>query len=131
MKFDTLKALALSTCLVASCSGIPKSSAAGSATNFAKDQISTSEPLTILSVCGGLSIIAGMILLVITSGKKGWFPSIGGCILVLLNYLVARYDDFLFYPLVICTSLISAAWTFKTIRTILKEKRSHDHRRTD
>ena len=123
MTFDTLKALTLTSCFIASCSSIPRAAVTGSATNFAKDQISSSEPLTVLSACGGLSIVAGMILLVITSGKKGWFASIGGCVLVLLNFLVARYGDFLFYPLVACTGLISIAWTFKLVRQILQEKK--------
>ena len=83
-----------------------------------------SEPLTVLSMTGGLCLVAGMALLVITSGKKGWFPSVGGIILVVLNFLVSRYSDLIFYPLVTCTGLISAAWTYKTIRTLLKEKKA-------
>ena len=94
--------------------------------------INESETLTVLSLVGGLCLLAGMALLVVTSGKRGWYPVIGGIILVVLNYAVARYDDLIFYPLVICTGLISAAWTFKTVRTLLKEKRMHNaDRRTD
>ena len=43
--------------------------------------------------------------------------------MVILNYLVAKYDDILFYPLIFCTGLISVAWTYKTIKQILQEKR--------
>ena len=77
-------------------------------------QQSSGEPLAVLSWTAGLSILAGMALLVITSGRKGKF--------VLLNYLVARYDDFLFYPLVICTGIISIAWTYKIVKQIHAEK---------
>ena len=86
-------------------------------------QASSGEPLAVLSWTAGLSILAGMALLVITSGRKGKFPLLGGVGLVLLNYLVARYDDFLFYPLVICTGIISIAWTYKIVRQIHAEKK--------
>ena len=77
-----------------------------------------------LSLIGGLCLIAGMALLVVTAGRKGWFPSIGGVILVVLNFLMSQYSDLIFYPLVACTGLISAAWTYKTIRILLKEKKA-------
>jgi len=38
--------------------------------------------------------------------------------------MVAKYDDYLFYPLVVCTALISGAWTYKIIKQILLEKKS-------
>jgi|TARA_R100000084_G_C4633839_1_gene139898 hypothetical protein len=85
---------------------------------------SGTETLTVLSVTGGLCLTAGMVLLVVTSGKKGWYPIVGGCIFIVLNYAVARYSDFLFYPLVVCTGMISAAWTYKTITQILLEKKA-------
>ena len=100
-------------------SGMP--SAAG---NFIDQAQESTETLTVLSVTGGLCLVAGMVLLVVTSGRKGWYPIIGGVILVVLNYLVAKYDDYLFYPLVICTGLISAAWTYKVIKQILLEKKT-------
>jgi hypothetical protein len=82
------------------------------------------ETLSVLSVTGGLCLAAGMVLLVVTSGKKGWYPIVGGILLVILNYAVARYSDFLFYPLVVFTGMISAAWTYKIVRQILLEKKS-------
>jgi len=75
---------------------------------------------------GGLCLVAGMALLVVTAGRKGWFPSIGGVIFIVLNFIMSRYSDLIFYPLVVCTAAISAAWTYRTITTILKEKRTHD-----
>jgi hypothetical protein len=80
-------------------------------------------PLAILSVAGGLCLLAGMVLLVITKGVKGWYPSIGGVILVLLGYMVAKYDNLIFYPLVILTGMISAAWTYRVVTQILTEKK--------
>lgn len=82
-----------------------------------------SEPLTVLSVTGGLCLIAGMVLLVVTSGKKGWYPVIGGLLLVVLNYVVARYSHYLFAPAIVFTGMISAAWTYKTVKQILLEKK--------
>lgn len=82
-----------------------------------------SEPLTVLSATGGLCLVAGMILLVITAGKKGWYPVIGGVCLVLLNYMVAEYDGWIFIPVVILSGLISAAWAYKVVVQILSEKK--------
>ena len=84
--------------------------------------ITPSESLTVLSATGSLCLIAGMILLIVTGGRKGWYPTLGGGILVVLNYAVAQYSDWLFYPLVFCTTLISCAWTYKVIKQILLEK---------
>lgn len=83
---------------------------------------SSTETLTVLSITGGLCLVAGLALLTISRGARGWFPAIGGVILVILNYVVAEYSTMLFYPLVVCTGLISAAWTYKTVRRILLEK---------
>ena len=82
-----------------------------------------SQPLTVLSGVGGLCVVAGVILLVVTSGRKGWYACIAGIAMVILNFLVSKYDDFLFYPLIVCTGAISAAWTYKTVKQILQEKK--------
>ena len=92
--------------------------------SYVTDAAESSEPLTVLSVTGGLCLVAGMVLLVVTGGRKGWYPVVGGIILVILNYMVAKYDDYLFYPLVACTALISGAWTYKIVKQILLEKKS-------
>ena len=81
-------------------------------------------PLAVLSIAGGLCLLAGMVLLVITRGQKGWYPSVGGVLLCLLNYMVLKYDDLIFYPLVILTGMISAAWTYRVVTQILTEKKS-------
>ena len=96
----------------------------GKATGVMEQAASSPHNLSVLSITGGLCLVAGMALLVVTGGRKGWYPSIGGVVLIVLNFLVAEYSDFLFYPLVVCTGMISAAWTYKTVKQILMEKKS-------
>ena len=114
-------ALALS---LTGCKSTPSvvSSVGGGAVSVVSDAASGG-PLAVLSVAGGLCLLAGMVLLVITRGQKGWYPSVGGVILCLLNYMVAKYDDLIFYPLVILTGMISAAWTYRVVTQILTEKK--------
>ena len=116
-----LFALALS---LTGCKSTPSvvSSVGGGAVSVVSDAASGG-PLAVLSVAGGLCLLAGMVLLVITRGQKGWYPSVGGVILCLLNYMVAKYDDLIFYPLVILTGMISAAWTYRVVTQILTEKK--------
>ena len=102
---------------------IPGGNLAGKANSLVSQATKQTETLSVLSVTGGLCLVAGMVLLVVTAGRKGWYPVVGGIILVVLNYLVAKYDDFLFYPLVVCTGLISLAWTYKVVKQILLEKK--------
>lgn len=109
--------------VVAGCNTASKASTAYRSLGAVQD-ISVGEPLAVLSVVGGLCLCAGMVLLVITRGTRGWYPVIGGMVLVVLNYMVAQYSHLIFYPVVVFTGLISAAWTYKTVSQILKEKRS-------
>ena len=84
----------------------------------------SSETLTVFSAIGGLCIISGMILLVISRGHAGWRPIIGGILLVLLNYVISRYADWIFIPVIIATGCISAAWGWTIIRDLYKEKQN-------
>ena len=113
----------------AGCRSFSVSRVADPVASSASAQVESLQAISMLSLIGGLSLIAGMALLVVTAGRKGWFPSIGGVILVVLNFLMSRYSDLIFYPLVLCTGLISAAWTYRTIIKILNEKRTHDNHR--
>ena len=81
------------------------------------------EPLTILSGIGGLCLLAGMVLLVISRGTMGWRPIIGGVILVVLNYAISEYADWIFIPAIIASGCISGVWGWKTIREILKVRK--------
>lgn len=112
------------TLVLLGCSFSQPTSIGEKAGSYVSEATKSSETLTVLSVTGGLCLVAGMVLLVITGGRKGWYPVIGGIILVILNYMVAKYDDYLFYPLVACTALISGAWTYKIVKQILLEKKS-------
>ena len=81
------------------------------------------EPLTILSGIGGLCLLAGMVLLVISRGTMGWRPIIGGVILVVLNYAILEFANWIFIPAIIVSGCISGAWGWKTIRDILKVRK--------
>ena len=107
-----------------SCQSLPLDYSSGKASNMLGEVRESSETLTVLSGIGGLCLIAGMVLLVITRGQRGWFPVIGGIILVILNYGIARYSHYLFAPALVFTGMISAAWTYKTVKQILLEKKS-------
>jgi hypothetical protein len=92
-------------------------------TNEVMSQASSPHNLSVLSVTGGLCLVAGMVLLVVSRGKLGWYPSIGGLLLVVLNFAIARYSHYLFAPALVFTGMISAAWTYKTVKQILTEKK--------
>ena len=118
-----IRLLLLSLFLVG-CKSTPSFSPSSSTATQILTGAAESEPLTVLSVTGGLCLLAGMVLLVITRGTKGWYPSVGGVILVLLNYMVAKYDDLIFIPVVILSGMISAAWAYRVVVQILTEKKS-------
>lgn len=121
----TKNAIAILSLLIASgCRSITEMPIGIDSPVSAIKEISKGEPLAILSLVGGLCLIAGMVLLVVSRGSRGWYAVIGGFILVILNYLVSRYDDYLFVPVLVFTGLVSAAWTYKTVRQILMEKKS-------
>jgi len=72
---------------------------------------------------GGICTLGGMALLVITGGKMGWRPLIGGILFVILNYALALYASWFFLPVVIATGAISLAWAGKIVMDIYKEKK--------
>ena len=72
---------------------------------------------------GGICTLGGMALLVITGGKMGWRPLIGGILFVVLNYALALYASWFFLPVVIATGMISLAWAWKIVLEIYKEKK--------
>jgi len=87
------------------------------------EQVHGLENLSLLSAIGGLCLVAGMALLVISKGTMGWRPVIGGIILITVNYLIALYADWLFIPVLIVTGAISLAWGWKTVKGIIKGKK--------
>ena len=86
--------------------------------------VDTKETLTVLSAVGGFCLLAGMVLLVISRGTVGWRPVIGGILLVLLNYVVAEYADWIFIPMIIASGCISAAWGWNIITSVYKEHKN-------
>jgi hypothetical protein len=79
--------------------------------------------LAILSWTGGLSILAGMACLIITSGRMGIRGVVGGVLLVLVNFAVNRYAHLIFIPMIIGTGLISLSWSYFQIKKVWKEKK--------
>lgn len=79
--------------------------------------------LAILSWTGGISILAGMACLIITSGRMGMRALVGGVLLVLINYAVNRYAHLIFIPMIIGTGLISLGWSYFQVKKVWKEKK--------
>ena len=83
------------------------------------------ETLTVLSGVGGLCLLAGMVLLCLSRGTMGWRPIIGGVSLIVLNYMIAAYADWIFIPVIIVTGCISAAWGFRVFVSIINKEYKH------
>jgi hypothetical protein len=78
--------------------------------------------LSVLSMVGALSTAAGIVLLTMTGGRRGWYPAVGGVILCLLNWAVMTYAHALFIPVLIATGVLTLAWTYKITKQIFQEK---------
>ena len=75
----------------------------------------------ILGWLGGVCALGGMILLVISRGTLGWRPLIGGIAFILINYALAIYANWFFFPVAIATGAISLAWAGKIIWKIVND----------
>jgi hypothetical protein len=117
MRYTLLIALLLAGCATSPKFGLPQSSYVD------EMKQSPGEPLAMLSWISGLSILGGIALLVVTSGRKGKWAIGCGVGLILLNMLIHRFDNYLFIPVLVCTGAISAVWTYKLIRQTLTEKK--------
>lgn len=126
-----MKLLFTILCLfLAGCCSTPRiSNTSGTASGIVDvvTPLTPNEPLTMLSAIGGLCLLAGMVLLVISRGTMGWRPIIGGVILVVLNYAIAEFATWIFLPVLLGTGAISLAWAWKTIRDILKIRKEKSH----
>jgi len=80
--------------------------------------------LAILSWTGGISILAGMACLIITSGRMGLRGLIGGVLLVLINYAINKFAHAIFIPMIVGTGLISLSWSYVQIKRVWGVKRS-------
>ena len=74
-----------------------------------------------LSWLGGICILGGMSLLVISRGTMGWRPLIGGVLFVLINYAISMYASWFFLPVAISTGALSLAWTGKIVWKIVND----------
>ena len=81
--------------------------------------VSTCSPM--LSWLGGICTLCGMALLVLTGGKMGWRPLLGGVVFVVVNYALAMYASWIFLPVVIATGGISLAWAGKIVWKIVND----------
>ncbi len=79
-----------------------------------------------LSWIGGLAILGGIAALVITRGTIGVRALLIGIGLVLLNYAVARYADWIFIPVLVASAAISLTYAYKIVRqALITKKESH------
>ena len=73
------------------------------------------ENLSMLSGIGGISILGGIVLLVVSTGRKGWFPILGGIGLIFMNTLLQEYFHFIALPIIVASGVISALWAIKAL----------------
>ena len=79
--------------------------------------------LDLLSWLGGICILGGVAAMVITRGTIGLRALGVGLGLVILNYTIARYADWIFIPVLVASAAISLAYAYRIIRqAILKKK---------
>ena len=110
--------------LLLSCASTPKwyespMSPSAMTTEAISSPVSTCSPM--LGWLGGICTLSGMALLVITGGRMGWKPVIGGIIFIVINYALARYASWIFLPVVIATAAISLAWAGKIVWKIVND----------
>ena len=75
----------------------------------------SSPDLSMLSGIGGLSILGGIVLLVVTSGRKGWYPVLGGILLIILNVIIQQYFHLIAIPIVVASGVVSAVWAYRSL----------------
>lgn len=97
----------------------PSSSTMDKAMQAMDSPVSTCSPM--LGWLGGICTLSGMALLVLTGGRMGWRPLIGGVLFMVLNYALAIYASWFFLPVAIATGAISLAWAGKIIFRIVND----------
>jgi len=70
---------------------------------------------------GGVAILGGLALLVLSGGRKGWYPLLIGIGLIMLNWIVLTYAHALFIPVVVATGALTLAIGFKIVVSILNK----------
>lgn len=84
---------------------------------------STSNPMGMLSLVGGLAIAGGIVALVISRGSMGIRACICGLLCILINYMVCEYADWVFIPVIIGTGVVSLTYAYLIVRKALLKKR--------
>jgi len=79
--------------------------------------------LDLLSWLGGLCILGGVAAMVITRGALGLRALGVGLLLVILNYTIARYADWIFIPVLVASAAISMAYAYRIVRQALNKKK--------
>ena len=80
-----------------------------------KATASIPENLSMLSGIGGISILGGIVLLVVSAGRKGWWPILGGIGLVFINTLLQEYFHYIALPIIVVSGVFSALWAIKAL----------------
>ena len=70
---------------------------------------------------GGVAILGGLALLVLSGGRKGWYPLLIGIGLIMLNWIVLTYAHALFIPVVVATGSLTLAIGYKVVKAILEK----------
>ena len=85
--------------------------------------------LSMLSGIGGISILGGIVLLVVSAGRKGWWPILGGIGLIFINTLLQEYFHYIALPIIVASGVISALWAIKALGQahIVKLKKGLDN----
>ena len=82
----------------------------------------TAQGFEMLPWLGGVAILGGLALLVISGGRKGWYPLLIGIGLILLNWIVLTYAHALFIPVVVATGSLTLAVGYKVVTAILNKE---------
>jgi hypothetical protein len=85
--------------------------------------------LSMLSGIGGISILGGIVLLVVSAGNKGWWPILGGIGLIFMNTLLQEYFHYIALPIIVASGVFSALWAIKALGQahIVKLKKGLDN----
>ena len=103
--------------------GLPGGGSSGWFGSSSSSDCDPSGSLSILGWSGGICILAGFALVVISRGASGWRAVIGGVILVTLNFAILKYAHWIFIPAITATGMISIAWSYVQIKKIIDVKR--------
>jgi hypothetical protein len=78
----------------------------------------------ILPWLGGIAVLTGLGLLVLSSGRRGWYPLLIGIGLIILNWIVLTYAHALFLPVVVATGAFTLAFGYKAVMNVLLHRKN-------